>query len=281
MHGTFYVNSGQIGYPAYMTVDQLKGLAAKGHEIGGHTIDHPDLTKLQYQDKRDEVCNDRTTLMRLGFKVTDFAFPYGAGDQATKQVVKACGYTSARRTSGLKSTAIGCEGCPVANPIPPETDYWSIRTGTNDAHLAELKAQVTTAERAGGGWVPMVFHHTSDDPKFGKDKTSLTDFKALVDWLDDEPGVKVYTIDQMIGGANKPAVGQVISRWSSYGAPAPAPVDQGATNPATGSHAAAFTFLGIRVSQGFVISTALVIGIVGVLAYRFGARGNRYKSAGH
>src|SRR5690242_2003593 len=47
MHGTFFINSGNIASKAYfMNWSQLDGLAAKGHEIAGHTIDHKRLTDL-------------------------------------------------------------------------------------------------------------------------------------------------------------------------------------------------------------------------------------------
>lgn len=41
--GTFYVNDGAVGTPAYMTWPQIRALAAAGHEIGGHA---PPLDKL-------------------------------------------------------------------------------------------------------------------------------------------------------------------------------------------------------------------------------------------
>ena len=49
--GTFFINSGNIGKPGYLTMPQLDGIAAEGHEIGGHTVNHPDLAT----DTTDEI----------------------------------------------------------------------------------------------------------------------------------------------------------------------------------------------------------------------------------
>ncbi len=41
VHGTFYIISGDLGTSNYfMTLDQVRALAAAGNEIGGHTL-HP------------------------------------------------------------------------------------------------------------------------------------------------------------------------------------------------------------------------------------------------
>src|SRR5256885_6605950 len=46
MHGTFYINSGEVGSgPYYMTWSQIHDIAAGGNEIAGHTLTHPYLTQ--------------------------------------------------------------------------------------------------------------------------------------------------------------------------------------------------------------------------------------------
>src|SRR5829696_701246 len=45
---TFYVNSNKIGRTSpLLTWDELSDLAADGNEVGGHTPDHVDLTKVR------------------------------------------------------------------------------------------------------------------------------------------------------------------------------------------------------------------------------------------
>ena len=48
MRGTFYINSAKISSPDpyFMTWTQLNAISAAGHEIAGHTLDHPHLNDL-------------------------------------------------------------------------------------------------------------------------------------------------------------------------------------------------------------------------------------------
>ena len=120
MHGTYYINSGTRP-PEYDTLSwaQLHDLANDGNEIGGHTIDHADLPTLSTSAATAEVCNDRTALQAQGFNVTRFAYPYGHNNPTLWNIVKNCGYTSARDVSGIISPE-GCGGpCPYAESIPP------------------------------------------------------------------------------------------------------------------------------------------------------------------
>ena len=49
MRGTFFINSGKVGSDPYydMTWTEVASVAAAGDEIGGHTLDHKDLTSLE------------------------------------------------------------------------------------------------------------------------------------------------------------------------------------------------------------------------------------------
>ena len=118
LHATFYVNSGFFGRTGRMTADEVAAIAADGNEIGGHSIDHPDLTKLGLDEARHEVCDDRVALLGRGFAVANFAYPYGHWNPAVRQLAIDCGYNSARTTAGVVKGAI-CAGCPAAETIPP------------------------------------------------------------------------------------------------------------------------------------------------------------------
>ena len=43
LHGTFYIITGAVGAPNYVTLPDLHTLAAEGDEIGGHTVSHVEL----------------------------------------------------------------------------------------------------------------------------------------------------------------------------------------------------------------------------------------------
>ena len=214
--GTFYVNSGWIGQDGYMTQAQLLQLQAAGNEIGGHTVDHADLTTLSADEAKREVCNDRTSLMGLGFQVRSFAYPFAATNAALEGTVQSCGYNSARGLGDLKSTPDtdpnGAD-LPWAAPIPSTTPYnLAAPTQVSSAwDLAALQASVTNAEGT-GGWVPLTFHHIVDstvpdyDPSLSISPAVFTEF---VTWLAAQQSagtVTVKTVGEVIGGDVKPAV---------------------------------------------------------------------------
>jgi peptidoglycan/xylan/chitin deacetylase (PgdA/CDA1 family) len=212
MHATFFVNSGTIGAASgfHLSWSQLRDLAADGNEITGHTVDHANMPQTQAADldeAKREICDDRATLLREGFDVRNFAYPYGAYDAATKQLAADCGYNSARDVSGIFDP-VTCDDCAYAETIPPR-DLFRTRTPENvrsTTTLADIQANVTAAEAHGGGWVQLVLHHicTGCGQQYS---ITQSDLAALLDWLAARPATtKVKTVQEVIGGPLKPAV---------------------------------------------------------------------------
>ncbi|WP_404372841.1 polysaccharide deacetylase family protein [Corallococcus coralloides] len=211
LRGTFFVSSGRIGLSGYLTLDQLRRFQAAGHEVGGHTVSHVQLPTLDVDSQRRQVCDDRVALMNAGFRVTSFAYPSGARDATTEQVVIGCNYNSARESGGLR-TPDSCSGCPYAETVPPQ-DPFAIRNHGSIQRtqtLADLQGLVLRAESAGGGWVPLAFHEICPGPcptseTYG---INVATFTAFLDWLAarSSRGTFVRTVDQVIGGAVKPPV---------------------------------------------------------------------------
>lgn len=214
MRGTFYVNSGRVGRSGYLTYEQLRQLQAAGHEVGGHTISHPHLTRLSTAAQRHEVCDDRAALLRAGLRVTSFAYPFGDADSRTHQLLIDCGYNSGRESGGLRRPD-GCSGCPYGESVPP-LDAYAIRTHgsvTRTWTLRYLQDLVLQAETAGGGWVPIVFHHISPTtcPSSETYCISRSTFIDFLDWLAPRTSHRtvVRTVDQVIGGPLHPLPGEM------------------------------------------------------------------------
>jgi peptidoglycan/xylan/chitin deacetylase (PgdA/CDA1 family) len=211
LHGTFYVNSNNIGAsPSFLTWDQLSGLAADGNEIGGHTLDHVDLTSVTSTEATRQVCNDRQALISHGLTVTDFAYPYGASNSSAESAVRGCGYKSARRAWGLCLVGLMPPNCNdvVAEPIPPRNVWEIADAGVRASHtLTDIQGAVTRAEDAGGGWVVLMFHHVCDgcDPANGN-SVSPAILGAFLDWLAPRSsgGTYVRTMSDVIGDTTPP-----------------------------------------------------------------------------
>ncbi|WP_082207342.1 polysaccharide deacetylase family protein [Corallococcus macrosporus] len=207
LKATFYIISGRVGQSSYMTVDDLRRLAAAGHDIGGHTLQHGELLTMAPQAQRQEICEDRLRLLSWGFAPTSLAFPFGSNDAAVNQMAAACGYNSARDVRGLVDT---CGSCPPAETIPP-FDPYELRTPatvTRDDGLETMQAWVTSAEAAGGGWVIIVFHFVEPDCTKHTYCVKTDVLREFMGWLSQRAslGTEVRTVQDIMGGAARPAV---------------------------------------------------------------------------
>lgn len=206
--GTFYIISGVVGAPNYVTRANLSTIAGAGNEIGGHTVSHPDLTTVPSDEATRQICNDRVSLTNWGFPVTSFAYPYTAFNSSVETIAKNCGYNSARTLGDIKSAHSDPGVTDLSGAIPPVDAYNlpAVDQIDNTWTLAQMKAVVTNAE-AVGGWVIFTFHHICSGA--GCDSLSITptNFTSFVTWLKTRPATtSVKTINQVIGGTVKPAV---------------------------------------------------------------------------
>jgi peptidoglycan/xylan/chitin deacetylase (PgdA/CDA1 family) len=96
---TFYVVAGRIGTPTNLTWSQIAQLVAAGMEIGDHTLDHVNLTRLSPADLRAQVLDAQAILASgLGAPPTTFAYPFGAFDAAVVDTIAQAGFTLAVTT---------------------------------------------------------------------------------------------------------------------------------------------------------------------------------------
>lgn len=189
LHATFFIVSGFIGTDGYMTQEQLQGLYADGNEIGGHTRDHINLPDVHGSDLRYQVCQNRLDLQALGFDPVSFAYPYGHYDEASKQIVKDCGFGNARIVTGGPET------------IPPQNLYMlrAMPYIVQDTGVDKIRRYVRSIEQGGGGWGILTFHHVCDQC----DQYSITfeAFKEFAGWLHEQQGrgLVVKTVGEVVG----------------------------------------------------------------------------------
>jgi peptidoglycan/xylan/chitin deacetylase (PgdA/CDA1 family) len=205
---TFYINSGSIdaAEPGAMTWAQVHDLAADGHDIGGHTVDHVDLTTGDFDHNWHEVCDDRDRLVQQGFNPVSFAYPFAAFNATAESIVKGCGYQSGRSGGSLSAA-----GPHYTETVPPQ-DAYSLRvlgtTYNGPITLQSLQDPVNAAVEHGGGWLPLLFHDICfhGDADFDScmngyrpvDDTTLINF---MDWLQASgpQGVSVQDVAQVMG----------------------------------------------------------------------------------
>jgi peptidoglycan/xylan/chitin deacetylase (PgdA/CDA1 family) len=99
--GVLYIVGNYIGAKDYMTVDQILEMHNAGWEVGSHSMNHFDLTKLEPDPLRYEVVGSRKALEeKLGVPVLTFAYPFGAYNDSAVDYIKFAGYIGAMGASG-------------------------------------------------------------------------------------------------------------------------------------------------------------------------------------
>ncbi len=91
--GVIYLVYNYIGTPGYMTVDQIKELAAAGWEVGSHSMTHSDLTTASSLNYEVMISRRKLEIL-LHVPVRSFAYPFGKDDINLRNFV-ARYYTSA------------------------------------------------------------------------------------------------------------------------------------------------------------------------------------------
>jgi peptidoglycan/xylan/chitin deacetylase (PgdA/CDA1 family) len=94
--GTFHLNSNKLGTKDYLTKDEIQNLY-KGHEVSGHTANHPNLTSLSKIDVIYEVVEDRKELERLtDYPVRGMSYPFGNTNDFVIETITGLGIEYAR-----------------------------------------------------------------------------------------------------------------------------------------------------------------------------------------
>ncbi len=197
---TYFINSNKVGTPGYDTWAQIADLAAAGNDIGGHTLDHVNLTTVDATEGTRQVCDDRAALIQHGFDPRNFAYPNGAWTAAIKTIVSGCGYSTARTTGGTDWPS----GPVFAETVPPKNAL-TLRAiePRYDTDLATWQDIVDKARYNGGGWVNIVVHGICDDPCTGHDAydTPATRMQAFLDWAGQQPNLTFKSTRQTLNQA--------------------------------------------------------------------------------
>ena len=99
--GTFFIMTVSIGKPGYMTREQIKELADRGHAIGRHTWDHQDLRKILSDQWRIQIEKPKALLEEItGKKISALAYPFGLWNREVILQINQRGLRSAYQLSG-------------------------------------------------------------------------------------------------------------------------------------------------------------------------------------
>lgn len=95
----FYLSSGLLDKPGYLTRQQVRLMDQAGMVIAVHTVSHADLTMEITKDQEKELRQSKKDLETLvGHPVVHMAYPYGRYNQEIEDLAKALGYQTAVTT---------------------------------------------------------------------------------------------------------------------------------------------------------------------------------------
>jgi peptidoglycan/xylan/chitin deacetylase (PgdA/CDA1 family) len=93
LRATFFVCSGRLDQPSFLSTRDMKSLVDAGMEIGSHGIAHIPWRRLPPQDLARELGESKAVLERLAARpVTSAACPLGAYDRAVVRAARHAGY---------------------------------------------------------------------------------------------------------------------------------------------------------------------------------------------
>lgn len=126
-----FIVSGQIGginewdakhgHPQIPLMDdgQIREWLAEGHEIGSHSVNHRNLSKLNEKEARHQIIDSKKELEdRFGVPILHFSYPHGKFTPLTQDLVLEAGYETASTTRfGVHSAAQNLTSLPRIQPL--------------------------------------------------------------------------------------------------------------------------------------------------------------------
>ena len=203
MKGTFYVNSARLSTTStYLSENSVIELQNRGHEIGGHTINHRNLLQSNNTVRIRQICQDKQNLEQLGLNISSFAFPFGADFEGANTIFNSCNYVNARDSGGIR-TPISCNGCPTFLSLPLQDPFairsisYRINEGNDIIFDIINKALQDTQAQKRFGWIILIFHEIGDLPN---NPTSITWelFESLIEFVEKKRNISVVNTDELV-----------------------------------------------------------------------------------
>ncbi len=190
---SYLQNSPATGSASVSGPVAVKAIASEGHQIGSHSVTHPDLTTLTSGQIQAELQNSKTYLESLvgTGKVTGFASPYGAYTDAVINQIKPV-YQAHRPTD---------EGFNTRENFDPYR--LKVQNMQNTTTFSKFQSWVnqTVADKS---WLILVYHRVVSSGLTQYD-TSLTDFQNQLAYLKNS-GAAILTLDQALAEISHPQI---------------------------------------------------------------------------
>lgn len=93
MTATIFCIASELDGSYYLSKEAIKEMSDYGIDIESHTVTHPHLNKLQYDNQLEELIESKKTLEGItGKEITSIAYPFGDFDDNSIKAAKEAGY---------------------------------------------------------------------------------------------------------------------------------------------------------------------------------------------
>ena len=93
VNATFYLTTGFLGTPGYLTAKQVRDLDAQGFEIGCHSMTHPYLSDLSEPELKREIADAKFQIEQIvGHSIEHFSCPGGRFNRRTLEIARRAGF---------------------------------------------------------------------------------------------------------------------------------------------------------------------------------------------
>ena len=155
IHATFFLTGSWIdAYP-----DDVKAIAAAGHDIGNHSQTHPEMSTLSKEQIRDELMQVHKNVKELtGQNMCFFRPPYGDYNNLLIQTATECGYLSIQwDIDSLDWKNYGIQSIIDKTALNPELSNGSIILMHNGAKYTKdaLETVISTLQSKGYEFVTL------------------------------------------------------------------------------------------------------------------------------
>ena len=137
-------------FPRYMSMDHVRDLEKRGHEIGCHTVSHKHLLEESLGIIEEEIVLSKKFLEKRGFSVETLAYPYGEYNEEIIRVVQRAGFRGAR-------TIVEGFNTEIVNPFLLECQAVKVKTS-----LADIKSWIDQAI-TNNVWLILMFHQIDNE----------------------------------------------------------------------------------------------------------------------
>lgn len=175
LDGTFFITTDNCEIPFGANWTDWQNVSDMGHEIGSHTISHPDLRLLSPENLTKEVVGSREIIEEnlTGVDVETFSYPMGRYNDTVLQLV-ASNYLAARMD------AHNISGPPKPESKHPENMYSVVPCNFGSGQTASDLSALVNDTIASEGWLVEMIHAVGSG---GYDPVSLADFTTHLDLL--------------------------------------------------------------------------------------------------